>query len=497
MAEIFTTPTVTRLRELVAVLVDRLQEWDRRNGAAGRHVAALAVLAATTLLSACSLRAPYQAPLTAPVVLPEAQTAAFTTNHYDPLWWRLFDDPVLEQLEQQALDANHDLRAAVARVDQARAALTDAQLDRFPVGTVGASVDVRSQTIPGFSEAPVRTTTYRAGLDAFWEIDLFGAVRSSIAAAGATANAFEASLEDARVLVAADVARNYFELRGLQQRLAVAERSLTNHQETMRLTQVRRDAGAGEEQDVASASASVAAVEASIPPLRAGIASLTYRLAVLTGTRPGELTVDLEPRPYGSLMTALPLGDPDALLRRRPDVRAAERRLAATTAREGIAAADLLPRVSISGFLGLLAGRGNLFAQGDSRAWAVTPALAWTGLDFGSARARLRGAEAATRETLALYEQTVLRAIEETDAALTDYREDQARLDRLMEQSVQSSRAADLARVRYREGLSDFLTLLDAERTQLAAEDAVAGAEATVFTGAVRVYQALGGAEIN
>jgi len=341
----------------------------------------------------------------------------------------------------------------------------------------------------------VRTTTYRAGLDAFWEIDLFGAVRSSIAAAGATANAFEASLEDARVLVAADVARNYFELRGLQQRLAVAERSLTNHQETMRLAQVRRDAGAGEEQDVASASASVAAVEASIPPLRAGIASLTYRLAVLTGTRPGELTVDLEPRPYGSLMTALPLGDPDALLRRRPDVRAAERRLAATTAREGIAAADLLPRVSISGFLGLLAGRGNLFAQGDSRAWAVTPALAWTGLDFGSARARLRGAEAATRETLALYEQTVLRAIEETDAALTDYREDQARLDRLMEQSVQSSRAADLARVRYREGLSDFLTLLDAERTQLAAEDAVAGAEATVFTGAVRVYQALGGAE--
>ena len=463
----------------------------------GKFRRAICASATALVLSGCALRSPYRAPEPAPVTLAETQAAVFTANHYDPLWWRLFDDPVLEQLEQQALDANHDLRAAVARVDQARAALTDAQLDRFPVGTVGASVDVRSQTIPGFSEAPVRTTTYRAGLDAFWEIDLFGAVRSSIAAAGATANAFEASLEDARVLVAADVARNYFELRGLQQRLAVAERSLTNHQETMRLAQVRRDAGAGEEQDVASASASVAAVEASIPPLRAGIASLTYRLAVLTGTRPGELTVDLEPRPYGSLMTALPLGDPDALLRRRPDVRAAERRLAATTAREGIAAADLLPRVSISGFLGLLAGRGNLFAQGDSRAWAVTPALAWTGLDFGSARARLRGAEAATRETLALYEQTVLRAIEETDAALTDYREDQARLDRLMEQSVQSSRAADLARVRYREGLSDFLTLLDAERTQLAAEDAVAGAEATVFTGAVRVYQALGGAEIN
>ena len=468
---------------------------EARRWKGSRQVLALGIIVAAAFASGCSLRGPYRAPQPAPVVLTDTQAPVFTTNHYDPLWWRLFDDPVLEQLEQLALDANHDIRAAVARVDQARAALTDAQLDRFPVGVVGTSVDVRSQTIPGFSEERVRTTTYRAGLDVFWEFDLFGAVRSSIAAAGATANAFEASLDDARVLVAADVARNYFELRGLQQRLAVAERSLINQQETLRLTQVRRDAGAGEEQDVASASASVAAVQASIPPLRAGIATLTHRLAVLTGARPGELTVDLTMREYRSVMTALPLGEPDALLRRRPDVRAAERRLAAATAREGIAAADLLPRVSISGFLGLLAGRGNLFGRADSRAWAVTPALAWTGLDFGSARARLRGAEAATRETLALYEQTVLRAIEETDAALTDYREDQARLDRLMEQASQSSRAADLARVRYREGLSDFLALLDAERTQLTAEDAVASGEADVFTGAVRVYQALGGAE--
>jgi multidrug efflux system outer membrane protein len=454
-----------------------------------------AVLMLTVLLTACSVRAPYRPQQPAPVTLTEAQSPAFTTNHYDPRWWRLFDDPVLEQLEQQALDANHDIRAAVARVDQARAALTDVKLDRFPTGGVGASVDARDQAIPGFTNEPVRTTTYRAGLDAFWELDLFGAVRSSIAAAGATANAYEASLDDARVLVAADVARNYFELRGLQRQLAVAERSLANQQETLRLTRVRRDAGTGEEQDVASAAARIAAVEATIPPLRAGLTALTHRLSVLTGTRPGELAVDLSPRPYAPLKVALPLGDLGALLRRRPDVRAAERRLASATAREGIAAADLLPRVSISGFLGLLAGRGNLFGRSDSRAWAVTPALAWTGLDFGSARARLRGAEAATRETLALYEQTMLRAIEEADSALSSYREDQARLERLMEQAAQSTRAADLARIRYREGLSDFLALLDAERTQLTAEDAVASAEADVLTGAVRVYAALGGAE--
>src|SRR5829696_3555686 len=184
------------------------------------------VLLALVSISGCALRRPYQAPPSAAVTLRHAQAPAFTANHYDPLWWRLFDDPILDQLEQQALDANLDIRAAVARVDQARAVFADVRLDQFPTGSVGASVDVREQAIPGLSSEPVRSNTYRAGLDAFWEIDLFGAVRSSIAAAGATAAEFEASLDDARVLVAADVAQFYFDLRGVQQRLAVADRSL-------------------------------------------------------------------------------------------------------------------------------------------------------------------------------------------------------------------------------------------------------------------------------
>jgi multidrug efflux system outer membrane protein len=257
---------------------------------------------------------------------------------------------------------------------------------------------------------------------------------------------------------------------------------------------VRRDAGAGEEQDVASAAASVAGVEAAIPPLRAALAAEQHRLAVLTGVRPGQLAIDLAPRPYGPLAAELPLGDSGALLRRRPDVRSAERRLAAATAREGIAAADLFPRISVSGFVGLVAGRGNLFGRADSRAWAVTPGLSWTGFDLGSARARLRGAEAATRESLSAYEGTVLRAIEEAETSLVAYREDQVRLDRLNAQAAESARAAGLARVRYREGLADFLSLLDAERTQLAAEDSVARGEAAVFTSAVGIYEAFGGA---
>jgi multidrug efflux system outer membrane protein len=394
---------------------------------------------------------------------------------------------------EQAIVANHDVLQAVARVDQARSIFDDVALDRFPTATVGAAVDRREQAIPGFSDEPVRTSTYQAGIDAFWEIDLFGRVRSAVRSAAASADAYGASLADVRVIVAAEVARNYFELRGLQQQLAVAQRSLENQRETLRLTEVRRDAGIGEEQDVASAAARVAAIDARLPPIETALAEREHALAVLTGRRPGALTEDLSPREYPPLSTTLALGDVGELLRRRPDVRAAERRLASSRALEGVAAAELFPRVSISGFLGLLAGRGNLFGSADSRAWAVTPALSWAGFDLGSARARLRGAEAGTRESIAAYEQTVLRALEEAANSLVAYRQQQQRLVRLVEQARESGRAAAIARVRYREGLADFLALLDAERTQLEADDAVAQAEAGVFTSVVAVYKAMGG----
>jgi multidrug efflux system outer membrane protein len=189
----------------------------------------------------------------------------------------------------------------------------------------------------------------------------------------------------------------------------------------------------------------------------------------------------------------LALGEVDTFLQRRPDVRAAERRLAAATAGEGIAAADLYPRITVTGFLGFLAGRGSLLFESDSRAWAVTPALSWAAFDLGSARARLRGAEAGTREALALYEQTILRALEETENAFVNYSEQQQRLVKLNDQARESARASAIARARYREGVADFLALLDAERTQLQAENAVARAEAEVFTSVVGVYKALGG----
>ena len=451
------------------------------------------VVFAAAILAGCAVRAPYKAPAPSAVRLPQAQTPQFSTQIYNAQWWREFDDPVLLQLEEAALSSNNELRIAAARVDQARAIFDDVQRDRFPIVTVGSSVDRRSQVIPGFSDDRVTSTTYRAGFDAFWELDVFGAVRSSIRAAAASAESFEASLADVQVIVAADVARNYFELRGLQQQLRVSEQNLANQRETLRLTRARRDAGIGEEQDVASAGARVAAIEATLPLLRAAIAQREHALAVLSGRRPGEPGVDLSPRAYPVLAKALPIVDVEALVQRRPDVRRAERNLAAAAAREGIAAADLFPRISVSGFLGMLAGRGSLFGRADSRAWAVTPGLTWAGFDLGSARARLRGAEAGTREAVAEYDQVVLRAIEEAANALIAYRTRQERLVSLMEQATESARAASMARSRYREGLADFLELLDAERVQLEAEQGVAAAEADVFTGVVSVYRALGG----
>jgi multidrug efflux system outer membrane protein len=451
------------------------------------------MLALVLTAAGCAVRSPHTSPAPAAAQLPALDPALFSASPYDPRWWREFEDPTLDALEAAALDVNHDIRAAIARLAQARAVFDDTALDRYPTATVGAFVDRREQVQPGFTDEPVATTTYRAGFDAFWELDLFGRVRSQVRAAAAEAEAFEASLDDVRVLVAAEVARAYFELRGLQHRLAVAQKNLDNQRQTLRLTEVRRDAGYGEAFDVASAAARVAAIEASLPPLRAAIAARQHRLAVLTAARPGALPVDVSPRPYPPLAKALSVGDPTELLKRRPDVRAAERRLAAAAAREGVAHADLFPRVTLSGFLGFVAGRGSLFGTSDSRAWAVTPALQWAAFDLGSARARLRGAEAGTRESLAAYQQAVLTALEEASNAFVSYGEQQQRLLKLNDQARESARAASIARTRYREGVSDFLSLLDAERTELAAEDAVAEAEADVFTGAVAVYKSLGG----
>jgi len=451
------------------------------------------LFAAVLGVNGCAVGPHYKAPQPGAVTYHAADAQLITEAPFDARWWKQFEDPVLDSLVERSLGSNNSIRIARARLAESRAVFDETKLDRLPTVPVAASYQYSKQEIPGFGNQRRTINTFSAGFDAFWEADLFGRVSHGVAAARAENQAFEADLRDVQVSVVAELARNYFELRGAQWRLAVAERSLKNQRETLRLTQLRRDAGVGEEQDVASAAARVAAIEATIPSLNLDVSRTEYRLAVLTGSRPGELNADLAPRTYAAIAKALPIGDPGELLQRRPDVRSAERRLAAATERQGVAVASLFPKVSISGFLGFLAGRGSLFFTGDSRAWSVSPGLSWSAFDLGRARARVRGSNAATEETLAFYEETVLQALEETENALANYHAQQARLIKLNDQARESKRAAEIARLRYREGVVDFLSLLDAERTQLQAEDAVAESEKDVYVAVIALYKALGG----
>lgn len=339
----------------------------------------------------------------------------------------------------------------------------------------------------------VFTETYQLGFDAGWELDLFGRQRRAAEAARADLGAERDSLADAQVMVAAEVARNYFELRGSQKRIAVARDTLVNLHETQRLTETRLELGAGSELDVQSSRARLKAIEADIPLLEVAEVQSRHRLAVLLGQRPGSLDALLQPREIPAFAKALPLGDTSDLLRQRADVRMAERRLAAATARVGVATADLFPRISLSGFVGFLGGNANGLVNGNNKAWSLTPSISWAAFDFGTVRARLRASKAQADGAAAEYEKAVLLALEDTENALTRYAKEQARLRIVVDQAEAAGRAAALAELRYREGSEDFLALLDAQRNKLQADDALAQAQASVNVGVVGIYKALGG----
>jgi multidrug efflux system outer membrane protein len=457
----------------------------------------IALMAATLLspTAALAVGPRYTAPTPAPVVPLNAAPEAVSAAQPEAAWWRAFEDPVLDDLVQRALAGNLDLRIAGDRLRESRALFKDARLDQFPRVTSSAGYTRSDEQTPGFGTARTNIEAADIGFDASWEIDLFGHVRHTVEAARADAGAALADAHDARVTVAAEVARNYFELRGAQARLAVARENLGAQRDTLRLTQVRFQVGNGDPVDVDSAQARLSATEATIPQLVAQEAAGRYRLAVLLGQRPGALDEVLVARtaPPAALIKPLPIGDATGFLRRRPDVQAAERRLAAETARTGVATADLFPRVTVTGFVGLLSGDvSTLFSHGAS-AWSVAPSVTWPALDMGGAHARLRAQQARGDSSLAAYDQTVLRAIEDLENALVSYRQQQLQIVSLAQQVQASRGAAGLARIRYKEGSIDFLVLLDAERTRLAAEDALTVAQTGANTDIVAIYKALGG----
>jgi outer membrane protein, multidrug efflux system len=457
----------------------------------------IAISLGTLLLAACAVGPNYRPPQTAPAVLKNAQSPLFVTQAPEGVWWQGFEDAELDSLIGRALAQNLDLRSAYDRIEAARAVFVERKLDYAPHVRLDAAYSHSDEQQPGFGLGRVNAQSDSLGFDAAWEIDLFGHVRRSVQAARADLGAERANYQDAEVTVAAEVARNYFELRGAQKRLAVARKNLDSEQQTLELTRLLDEAGRGSELDVQRSRARLKATEATIPPLEAAEKQAAYRLAVLQGKRPGELDQELGSAAVATYAKALPIGDPTELLRRRPDVRAAERQLAAATARVGVATADLFPRVSVTGFIGFLSGDvGRLFGttpSNDARAWSVTPTLSWAAFDLGSVRARLRATEAQSDAAAANYEKVVLAALEDTENSFVAYGARQAQLKSLSEQASSSRSAAELADAQYREGVADYLVLLDAQRTQLDAEDSVAQAETDVNVSVVAIYKALGG----
>ena len=445
-------------------------------------------------LAACAVGPDYQAPLTEPAKLDAGLAAkAYDRSRFESLWWKQFDDPVLNQLVQGSLDGNRDLRVAFARLKAARSIREDVSNDQLPVVTSRASSDLGKGQVPGQVERRVNSERYDLGLDMAWELDLFGRIQRQIEASEAQEAAAEADLQQLQVSLIAELVDAYGQLRGAQLREQIALANLKTQQQSRDITVTLRDTGVGNELDVVRADARLAGVEASVPQLQAEQARAKNRIATLLGQRPDAMTVDLSPKALPAIAKALPVGDPGELLRRRPDIRSAERQLAAATANVGVATADLFPRVSLSGFLGFTAARGSQIGSSAANAWTLGPSITWAAFDLGSVRARLRGAKADAEGALANYEQQVLLALEESSNAFSDYGKRQQRLLALMRQSDASRKAADLASVRYREGTVDYLVLLDAERERLSAEDAQAQGEIELYSGIVAIYKALGG----
>ena len=460
------------------------------------HAARRAPLLLCGLLAACAGAGPnYQAPVTPVAAAWQAVPleATVPTGDIDlSRWWTQLADPQLSRLVEDALSANPDLQRAKSALMAARAARELAAANRFP--TVSASVDASRSTALGASRS-----LYQTGFDASWEPDVFGGTRRALEAAEADLAASEADLQAARVSLVAEVALNYVELRAYQARLSIARDNLASQAETAQITDWRSQAGLASSLEVEQARSNRDSTQAALPALDTGRAGAEHRLAILTGRTPGSLhaTLAVDAGKRGNALPRLPpgiaLSIPAEVLRQRPDVRAAERRLAAETARIGQAEAARYPGFSLSGNLGLEALGLSVLGGGGQIARSLAAGVSGPLFDWGRARARVQAQEAVRDQRRAAYEATVLTALEEVQNALVALANGRARQQALGSAAEAARNAAVLARQRYTSGLIDFQTVLTVERSLLSIEDSLASAEAERVTALIQLYKALGG----
>jgi outer membrane protein, multidrug efflux system len=408
-------------------------------------------------------------------------------------WWRQFDDPLLDELIAAAMASSPELRTARARLRQSRANRNLAVANLFPSLGVSASA-TRSRTGRDAGGSDVAQTRYNAGLDAGWEVPIFGGLRDAAAGAAADAAAAAANLEAAQVTLSAEVALNYINLRTYQQRLRIARDNVASQEETLQITDWRAQAGLASSLDVEQARTNLEQTRASIPSLESGRAEAEHHLAVLTGQPPGALRARLATtQPLPVLSADIAVGIPADTLRRRPDVRAAELTLRAEIARTAERAADREPTLTLSGSLGWQAFDAAALGGTGSLVRSLVASLAANLFDGGRIRARFGVQDAVREQALVAYEKAILTALEDVENALVAYATGRERVATRQRAAEAARNAALLARTQYRAGLVDFQKVLDTDRTRLTADDTLATAQSDVLTATISLYKALGG----
>lgn len=414
-------------------------------------------------------------------------------------WWRQLGDPQLDRLIDDALQSSLDLRNAQAKLRQSRASRNLAVAGLAPtVGVSGGAT--RNKNAPSTDQssayytATTINTAYEGAFDANWEIDIFGGTRRSIEAATADQAASAANLENTRVSLVAEVARNYVELRATQQRLNIAQSNLASQTETLQITEWRYQAGLTTALDVEQARTTREQTRASLPDLQSTIAAAENRLAVLTARQPGSLHGELATaRPLPTVSARIATGIPADILKRRPDLIAAERTLAAETARVGQKLAARFPSLNLSASFGWQAYTLSALSGNGLAAWALGGTLAATLFDGGRLRSQVEIQNAVQEQALISYESNILTALEEVENALAAHAAAHEQIAARNAAATAAQNAAQLARQQYDAGLADFQKVLDTQRTQLTAEDNLATAQSAVLTSLIQLYKALGG----
>jgi multidrug efflux system outer membrane protein len=426
------------------------------------------------------------APTTAPATQP---LSVATTRPVEVIaWWSTFQDPVLESLVERAIDSNLDLRIAGLRVRQARAARRIASAGLWP------TVDVNGSYRRAKSGGDDARNLFQAGLDATWEIDIFGGVRRDVEAARADIRAAVEDRRDVFVTLASEVALNYIDLRGFQRELDIARENLVAQRRSADVTRRRFEQGFEAPLDLANAQAQVASTESQIPLLEASARQVIYALSVLLGSEPGGLLEELtNPAPIPATPPEVPLGLPSELLRRRPDIRRAEADLHAATARVGVATADLYPRFALNGSLGLSADRLSNLTDTASRSWSIGPSARWPLFDAGQIRANIEVRSAIQEEALLAYRGTILVALQDVETALVAYTAEQQRRTSLLTAVAANRRAVELSTLLYTAGEIEFINVLAAQQSLLSSQTALTQSDRNMAANVVAIYKALGG----